>query len=190
VIFEYLGGDLAADLVNTAGPTAGEQLTDYSRLLEWAEGAGAISADRSAALSRLAKERPTDATAAIHEARRLREILRTVFREVIAQRVPDLAPLNAELARVLPWRRLGQGEWIWLNAERELESPLWPVVLAAANLLTSGDAERLRLCAKDDCGWVFVDRSRNGLRRWCDMKACGTAEKSRRRAQRSRGAKT
>ncbi len=33
----------------------------------------------------------------------------------------------------------------------------------------------------DDCGWMYVDRSRNGLRRWCQMRTCGTREKSRRR---------
>ena len=32
-----------------------------------------------------------------------------------------------------------------------------------------------------DCGWMFVDRSRNRLRRWCQMETCGTMEKTRRR---------
>ncbi|MEO8561896.1 MAG: CGNR zinc finger domain-containing protein [bacterium] len=35
-----------------------------------------------------------------------------------------------------------------------------------------------------DCGWLYVDRSRNGLRRWCQMEVCGTREKSRKRAGR------
>jgi predicted RNA-binding Zn ribbon-like protein len=65
-----------------------------------------------------------------------------------------------------------------------LDSPLWPVVRSAAELLASSDVERLRVCAGDDCGWAYVDRSRNGLRRWCQMSTCGTAEKTRRRRQR------
>jgi predicted RNA-binding Zn ribbon-like protein len=35
---------------------------------------------------------------------------------------------------------------------------------------------------------MYVDRSRNGLRRWCQMETCGTREKSRRRYQRLRKA--
>jgi predicted RNA-binding Zn ribbon-like protein len=42
------------------------------------------------------------------------------------------------------------------------------------------------VCAAPDCGWVYVDRSRNGFRRWCQMETCGTEEKSRRRAARTR----
>jgi predicted RNA-binding Zn ribbon-like protein len=30
------------------------------------------------------------------------------------------------------------------------------------------------------CGWLFVDRSRNGNRRWCDMRTCGSRDKMRR----------
>jgi len=75
-------------------------------------------------------------------------------------------------------------KWRWRGIPGNLESILWPVVRAAANLLTSPDAGRLRMCAGPDCGWLYVDRSRNGLRRWCEMETCGTLEKSRRRAAR------
>jgi predicted RNA-binding Zn ribbon-like protein len=30
------------------------------------------------------------------------------------------------------------------------------------------------------CGWLFVDESRNGSRRWCSMKDCGNRAKARR----------
>ena len=43
----------------------------------------------------------------------------------------------------------------------------------------------MRVCAAQDCGWVYVDRSRNGLRRWCQMETCGTIMKTRRRAERN-----
>jgi len=39
---------------------------------------------------------------------------------------------------------------------------------------------RLRLCGNERCGWVFVDRSANGRRRWCDPRACGNRMKVRR----------
>lgn len=37
---------------------------------------------------------------------------------------------------------------------------------------------RLKACRGMDCGWVFVDQSRNTSRRWCDMTACGNRAKS------------
>jgi predicted RNA-binding Zn ribbon-like protein len=56
-----------------------------------------------------------------------------------------------------------------------------PVVKAAAELLVSSEAARVRVCGGPACGWMYVDRSRNHLRRWCRMETCGTREKSRRR---------
>ncbi len=76
--------------------------------------------------------------------------------------------------------------WRWERAASRPEAVLWPVVWATAQLLTSPDAAQLRVCGGPGCGWVYVDRSRNGLRRWCEMQTCGTHEKSRRRAARQR----
>lgn len=161
-VFEYISGDMAADFVN-----AGDQITDYDRLLEWAHGPESLRA--------LAQQAPAAAKAVVGTAHRLQAIIRAAF-------AGDVTGLNAELARVIPRRQLEGNRWVWVGADRDLESPLWPVILAAANLLTSPDAARLRVCADPSCGWFFVDRSRNGLRRWCSMADCGTKAKSKRRA--------
>ncbi len=42
------------------------------------------------------------------------------------------------------------------------------------------EKRRLRACGNRRCGWLFVDRSANGRRRWCDAKACGNRMKVRR----------
>ena len=39
---------------------------------------------------------------------------------------------------------------------------------------------RLRACGNRRCGWLFVDRSAGGRRRWCDPSACGNRMKVRR----------
>jgi predicted RNA-binding Zn ribbon-like protein len=36
---------------------------------------------------------------------------------------------------------------------------------------------RVKACPGPNCAWVFVDRSRNGSRRWCDMAECGNRAK-------------
>ena len=45
---------------------------------------------------------------------------------------------------------------------------------------TSDELPLLKRCADDQCGWVFLDRSRNHARRWCDMQVCGNNQKARR----------
>jgi len=36
---------------------------------------------------------------------------------------------------------------------------------------------RVKACRGEDCRWVYVDRSRNTSRRWCDMANCGNRAK-------------
>lgn len=59
--------------------------------------------------------------------------------------------------------------------------PRYVVGRALAELMvSSGDPawHRLKACPGPDCGWVFVDRSRNGSRRWCQMSDCGNRAKA------------
>lgn len=63
------------------------------------------------------------------------------------------------------------------------------VAASLARYLAEEDPRRLRRCASETCRWVFVDRSRAGRRRWCDMSVCGNRAKVRRhRARQRRGA--
>jgi predicted RNA-binding Zn ribbon-like protein len=36
---------------------------------------------------------------------------------------------------------------------------------------------RVRNCSGEGCGVLFLDTSRQGLRRWCSMAACGNTAK-------------
>ena len=66
------------------------------------------------------------------------------------------------------------------------------LALAAADLLTAPERSRVRLCeatALDGCGWLFLDTSRNGTRRWCEMASCGNRYKARRHYARVRAAR-
>jgi predicted RNA-binding Zn ribbon-like protein len=58
---------------------------------------------------------------------------------------------------------------------------------SAVTLLTSADMSRIRMCSGDQCDWLFLDTSRNHLRRWCSMDECGNRAKMRRRRARRRG---
>ena len=197
--FKYVGGDPSLDLVNTVDWTARgpieDRLTDYARLTRWAETAGVIPPRQGAQLRAQALIHPRVAERVHRDALELRWQLRRLFAAVVrGERVDGsevLEAFNASLQRALSQLELGavpRGapgagplRWSWQGASERLDSPLWPVLGAAAELLASEDATRIRECAGDDCGWMYVDRSRNGLRRWCQMETCGNREKARRR---------
>ncbi|MFG3617196.1 CGNR zinc finger domain-containing protein [Nocardia sp. NPDC047654] len=47
-------------------------------------------------------------------------------------------------------------------------------------MVTGPLSGRIRVCAADDCGLLFVDASRPGRRRWCSMDRCGNLSEVRR----------
>jgi len=60
------------------------------------------------------------------------------------------------------------------------------VLGACATAATNGDWARVKMCAAPDCRFVFYDRGRNRLGRWCAMEACGSRMKARRFRTRAR----
>ena len=69
--------------------------------------------------------------------------------------------------------------WTWQEAPSCIDLLLWRIAQAAAELLTSPDLQRVRRCDASNCRWLFLDKSKNHSRRWCDMKICGNREKAR-----------
>lgn len=199
VPFQFIGGDPAIDFVNTVdwtsrGPEE-ERLTDFEGVVRWAEGAGILSAKAARGIRALARARPREAESAYRKALRVRVVLEGLFRAVAGGEPPGdvLEEFNRELARALERMRVapvgGKGRvslQLGWDDEESLDSVLWPVVWSAASLIVSEEASRIRICGGADCGWMYVDRSRNGFRRWCQMETCGTREKSRRRYARTK----
>ena len=62
------------------------------------------------------------------------------------------------------------------------------IAAAVALSQASGTWQRLKMCAAEDCRWVFFDGSRSGGGRWCSMSACGNRDKTRAYRQRARTA--
>ena len=91
-----------------------------------------------------------------------------------ARRVVD-AELSRSFREPTLVRHRGRYELSW-----GVDSHIAVVVRSAVELLSSDELARVRVCAADDCDWLFVDESRNGSRRWCDMKVCGNRAKAKR----------
>jgi len=191
---DLIGGDVCMDFVNTAGDRAGPQLTErlhsYDDLVTWAERVELVGPERAARLRRVAAEHPVRAFQALEAARSLREAIHRAFTRVPALPA-DLGLLARAATEATAARRLeptadGGYAFVWPDDDAP-EQILWPVALTAADLLTSGDRDRVKECANDSCRWLFLDKSKNRSRKWCDMKECGNRAKARRFQARHRG---
>lgn len=195
--FRFVAGHPALDLVNTADWTSEgtrrDRLARYDRFLDWALEARMISPAHRRSLWAAAKARPLAATRALALAHHARSVLQRLTTALARSDStgPALAELNHLLEGAAGRVRLANAarhrlERTWDGIGIALESPLWPVIWAAADLFVSDQTERISVCAGTDCGWVYLDTSRAATRRWCEMTTCGTAAKNRRRAVRAR----
>jgi predicted RNA-binding Zn ribbon-like protein len=195
--FEFSGGNLCLDFANTVNNRLSERrkdlLASYGDLLHWGQEAGVVSLKSAERLRRLAEEAPGHAKSALRSAAQTREAIYTLFTAVAERRsVPGaaLGTLNTTLQQASEHAQIMQKNrhfsWEWVLPEENLESVVWPVARAAAQLLTSDDLSLVRECAADDCAWLFLDTTKNHRRRWCDMKTCGNRDKARRYYARTR----
>jgi predicted RNA-binding Zn ribbon-like protein len=190
---KFIAGSVSLDFVNTVGGRGAgdvvlrDKLKDYTHLANWSRMAGLSTAREARSLERMAERYPARAAATLGRAIRLREALFRIFHSALRRSAPndsDLNVLRNEISIAKSRERLiraGAGfAWAWHRSENALDSPLWRVSQSAADLLTSADLQKLRQCSGDECGWLFLDTSRNRTRRWCDMKDCGNRAKVRR----------
>jgi predicted RNA-binding Zn ribbon-like protein len=172
---EFWGGDLALDFANTVegDPPRIDHLRDYADLVTWTRRAGVLPAN----------VRPDGDLAS---ARELRDAIYGVFGAVAAGDTPPRRALKTLLrihAEAVGEGTIEAGDWAW--SSRDPDRPLWPIAVAAVDLLRSDRLGRLKRCA--NCNWLFLDRSRNGSRRWCSMDECGVHTKMRRYRASRRG---
>jgi predicted RNA-binding Zn ribbon-like protein len=201
---QRVGGDPSLDFVNTvggrvAGAGAGyrvlrDRLPGYPELVAFAADTGLVGASAARSLVKRAAARPGEASVILERAVAFREALYRALRELLNGRRPaasDLRRLSREIAASRSREELaatGSGlAWRWRGDSLDLGAPLLRVAGAAAALLTSPERARVGHCSGPECGWLFLDRSRNQSRQWCAMRDCGNVAKVRRfRARRRR----
>jgi predicted RNA-binding Zn ribbon-like protein len=187
---ESVDADRVLAFVNTLSsrPTAApvERLVSYDALVEWAREQHLVTAAAADRLIAEGRRRPQQANAVLGRAREFREALNGLANAIDKGRQPSSAVLdrisdyvaNAYAnGRLVPHE--GTLQWV-ASADDALERILWEIGRAAGRLVVSPRLSRLRPCAASDCGWWFVDDTKNRSRRWCDMKLCGNREKVRR----------
>ncbi|MEC3981460.1 CGNR zinc finger domain-containing protein [Amycolatopsis sp. H20-H5] len=166
----YGTGNVALDLVCTVGHRRTdvlEFLATPADLVRWVAGTGLVG-------------RPVAVDAAgLAGAVRLRE---TVYRLGIAAidgagyRPADRQALNELAVREPVEVRLAEDGSV--RRSGGLDAVLADVARAAVELLGGPAARTIRECDAPECTRLYVDNSRRGSRRWCDMSSCGNRAKA------------
>jgi predicted RNA-binding Zn ribbon-like protein len=188
---ELSGGALALDFANTVGGThvrpTHDHLREYGDIARFAVLAGGLQPSIAKRLAQRAEDDPRRAAAVYELGIALRESIWAVFsalasgdspRDADLALIGDAAAAGAARSRLV-YDKDGVG-WSLPSDSDDLERPLWDIARSAADLLTSEEHDRIKECASTTCEWVFLDRSRNRSRRWCDMSDCGNRAKARR----------
>ena len=174
--FQFVAGNLALDFANTVHNTGGsnpqDDLKTPSDLRVWAHAAGLLQQDtwRSSA-------------AELASFKELRDAVYRLFSDTQGCTVkPDLERFNAHVRLTMAQAQMqagNDGYRLVSSSTKPAERLRFAIVQAAVELLLSGQLGRIRQCAGEKCTWLFLDTSRNGARRWCEMRACGNRAKVR-----------
>ena len=181
-----LGGHLALNFANTVddplGPERHDHLSTCDDLVRWSIRVGTLSNTDGSRLLRASGRDDQESAATLARAHELRVTLNVMFGAVadgdgdIPKHWTRLRPFAADAMRAATLRDTGPRayQWSWSPVD-ELATVLHPIAAAATELLVSNDLLRVKRCAR--CPWLFLDKSKNHSRRWCDMNDCGKAQK-------------
>ena len=176
------------DFVNTldwrgrAAPV--EYLRTFDDVLEWSVAAGVIAGQQAAQLRHVTK---SAAERARLRAISFREAAYRLLKAAVHGAKPEpsdvqrtsavIAQARAHLA--LRYER-GSFGWAFVEAEGDTRLPLWAISLSLDELITPEKLRHVRECGGPECGWLFLDTTKNRQRRWCSMDGCGNRAKARR----------
>ncbi|MFK3778577.1 CGNR zinc finger domain-containing protein [Agrobacterium sp. NPDC089420] len=172
----FAGGALALDVANSVVLRADaaksvDRFAVSEQIIAFAEASARLGAERDrfpVLLAPEAQQRPVFLE--------LREAIDDYFRATIIRGGDD----DGRLARLL--FACGTA----LRAFPRAESLGNATAHSALSLLAAQTRERLRICG--NCGWLFIDRSKNRSRVWCDMAVCGNRRKASRHYHRKKEA--
>lgn len=169
----------------SAEPT--EKLHEFTDVLVWLEQSAGVAGAALQPLRAWAREHPKKAAALFDESISLREAMFRSFSAAAAgdaARETDFAAVRDAIAEAPPRRQLTRADgaygWRIETLRPCVASVLVPVLWSAGDLLVAAGMRRIRQCANDKCLWLFVDESKSGTRRWCDMSSCGNRAKAQR----------
>ena len=197
--FGWVGGAVCLDFVNTVGShrarIPSEKLRRFEDLVSWCHKAGILDEAESGEMLRRAKAVPSQGDRLLHLAIDFREALYRTFADISHREQPakaDLAIINGLLGRTPITLQVDAkgNDFVCSRTGCALDEAqlLGPVAWSAADLLGSKESlAKICQCAAEDCGWLFLDLTKNHSRRWCAMDDCGSRAKAKRYYRRKTG---
>ena len=189
---DLIGGTPALDFANTINSRRApvhDYLHSAIDVIAWAARAGLVTEAERSGLEHQARMHPDIAAGIQRDARVQREAIYRTFSARAARGAPaenDIRLVTTAYATAVGRARFTLGAAGDLRPSWQLATQLAelldPIAYAAGQLLLNGLEDAVGECP--NCGWLFLDRSRNGSRRWCDMRTCGSRDKMRRCRQR------
>lgn len=185
------GGHLCLDYLNTVSDhmtlTGDDDLSPgYVNVVDWFWQAGVLTEDDTARLLRAASREPREAAAVRKRVIAFRAALYAIVHALTLGGDPETDALdlfNSELRDANQHGYFAANgphlAWRW-QGEARLDRILWPIGQAAVDLLTSERIQKVKQCEAPACQAFFLDKSKNGSRRFCSAAGCGTTERVRR----------
>jgi predicted RNA-binding Zn ribbon-like protein len=184
---ELVGGALCLDFANTINSRREPEhdyLLTYSDLVDWAGKVEILSGQQVKSLKQKETQDVKKAAQALEKGRTAREIIYRVFSTIANKSKPQEEDLNA-ITRLYE-QAIANGQHVKAETHYEIawkaneafDALLWCIVASSETLLLSEELSRVKECP--NCGWLFLDTSKNQSRRWCSMNTCGARDKMRR----------
>jgi predicted RNA-binding Zn ribbon-like protein len=164
-----------------------ERFHKFADLMDWTERSGGVPTRALRPVRTWGREHPAKAAKLFVDAIATRETIYRIFSTLAdgeAVLDQDFAALRNAIADA-PVRRqlvLSEGRYGWRidGLRPSLAHVLAPVLWSSGDLMLDLGRRRVRRCANEKCLWLFLDESKSGTRRWCDMASCGNRAKARR----------
>jgi predicted RNA-binding Zn ribbon-like protein len=184
---ELVGGVLCLDFVNTVNShdeLEHDYIASYADLVDWAAKMELFSPTQAKTLKQKASQESNKAEKILNTTKDARETIFRVFSAIAKGTNPKEADLN--LIAGLYQEAIGNGQLVKTDGlfifkwepHKSLDGVLWQIVASAQSLLSAKEVARVKECP--NCGWLFLDTSKNQSRRWCSMNTCGVHDKMRR----------
>ncbi|QEC45269.1 CGNR zinc finger domain-containing protein [Pseudobacter ginsenosidimutans] len=184
------GGILCLDFINTVSEwlpeTGKEYITHHEALIKWTKRMDFLSPKAFRAYEIAARRlEPQQQVSALKYFRQVRQCMYEVMNEVakkkkVAGPFDQLGDHIRSSNRHLIYKKDAAGT-VSASFDEQYPAmiPVWHALQSAASLLLdAAQWNRVRSCPS--CGWLFLDSSKGGKRKWCDMTLCGSRDKASR----------
>lgn len=184
------GGCPVFDFTNTISnrndPDYFDYLTKYDDFVEWINKIKLLPKGKMDAIAAFSKSHTRKSADTLRQIIEVREVVFKLFSSLAQQQKADretVDAFNGFFSEALSNMRVEVGRkevaMSFIVSEKTiLKEPLYILVKNAFDILSTQSFDRIKECPT--CRWLFLDTTKNGKRRWCNMQVCGSNDKARR----------